>query len=366
MVIAVNARLLLPYRNQGITVFAHEILSRWTRLEPHIQFHLIFDRPYLPAYKYGDNVICHIVSPQARHPLLWYYWFEYALVKLVRKLKADIFYSPEGFNINRVHCKRVITCHDLAFMSFTQGYTKSHLRYYQYFFPRYLEHADLIHCISHYTKEQASIFSKANPAKMFVAYNSISSDVVSDFKDKEDCIKEPYFLYVGAFNERKNLKTLLHAFAIFIKETSPMVKLVLAGKPNQHLRDLLKLAEQLGIRSSVNHIEEFDHYKYQLYHQSLALCYVSYFEGFGIPIVEAFHCGTAVITSAASSMAEISQEAALLVDPKNPRGLSNAMKTIFQNPMKREKLIAAGQLQRKKFDWNKTTSELNHQVKLLL
>ena len=91
---------------------------------------------------------------------------------------------------------------------------------------------------------------------------------------------------------------------------------------------------------------------------SVALAYVSYFEGFGIPIVEAFRCHTPVITSNVTSMPEVAGDAALLIDPLDPEAIAEAMKQVYENKPLREELIHKGEIRKDLFTWQKTADRL--------
>jgi len=96
MIIAVNTRLLLKEKLEGIGWFAFETLKRITQNHPEHQFIFIFDRKYSDEFVYSDNIKPIVAHPQARHPVLWYLYFDWAVPHLLRKHQADIFLSPDG------------------------------------------------------------------------------------------------------------------------------------------------------------------------------------------------------------------------------------------------------------------------------
>src|SRR3954466_5851414 len=97
MRIAVNTRLLLKGKLEGIGWLTHQTLERMVRKHPEHEFIFFFDRPYDPSFIFASNVKAVVVSPQARHPILFYLWFEWRLPRLLRKYKADVFLSTDGF-----------------------------------------------------------------------------------------------------------------------------------------------------------------------------------------------------------------------------------------------------------------------------
>src|ERR1035437_2011526 len=97
MNIAVNTRLLIKNKLEGIGWFTFESLKRITIQHPDDHFYLIFDRPYAPEFIFSSNITAIALSPQARHPLLFWFWFDWRLPRLLRKLKPDLFLSPDGY-----------------------------------------------------------------------------------------------------------------------------------------------------------------------------------------------------------------------------------------------------------------------------
>ncbi|MBU6205399.1 MAG: glycosyltransferase family 1 protein, partial [Bacteroidetes bacterium] len=97
MNIAVNTRFLLSNKLEGIGWFTYETLKRITRAHPEHQFHFLFDRPYHNEFIFSGNITPHILPPPARHPLLWYWWFEQSVPSVLKKIKADLFLSTDGF-----------------------------------------------------------------------------------------------------------------------------------------------------------------------------------------------------------------------------------------------------------------------------
>src|SRR3954468_12467374 len=97
MHIAVNTRYLLKDRMDGIGYFTQETMSRITRNHPEHHFTFIFDRPFDPSFIFYENIDPVIVSPPARHPLLWYIWHEWSVAPLLKKIKPDVFIGTDGF-----------------------------------------------------------------------------------------------------------------------------------------------------------------------------------------------------------------------------------------------------------------------------
>jgi len=373
MVIAVNTRLLIKNKLEGIGWFTYETLKRITQQHPEHEFIFIFDRKYDDDFLFSSNVKPVIAIPQARHPLLWYIFFEYSVPYILKKYKADIFVSPDGWMPLNTKIKTLTVIHDINFEHFPHFFSPLVRKYLLHFFNRFARIANRIATVSEYTKSDMINIYGLNSEKIDVVYNGANSS----YKPLEDNEKMEvkrkytsgydYFIFIGAFNPRKNIPNLLRAFDIFRQNTTDTYKLVLVGDnkfwhgENVNVYNKMKNKNDVLFTGRLNP-ETLN----SLLSSSLALCYVSIFEGFGIPIVEAFHAETAVITSNVSSMPEIAGEAAIYASPSSPEEIANAMVEIAVNPDLRKRLIEKGKLQRQMFSWDQTADNLWKSIEKLM
>jgi glycosyltransferase involved in cell wall biosynthesis len=163
-----------------------------------------------------------------------------------------------------------------------------------------------------------------------------------------------YILFVGTLEPRKNVKTLLQAFAQVVAETPrDDVALVIAGGQGWGGEDYLATVEALKLQDRVRFIGFVeDDYLPDLYRGALLFVYPSLYEGFGLPVVEAMACGTPVITSNRASLPEVAGDAALLVDPARPEALAAAMTSIMNDAGLHQALRAKGLARAHAFTWN--------------
>ena len=170
---------------------------------------------------------------------------------------------------------------------------------------------------------------------------------------------KPYFLFIGSIHKRKNIVNLLKAFDRFRSKSSTEFKLILAGTKRWWTKEMETAFSSMTFKSDVIFTGRIpDEELYGLTASAFALTYVSLFEGFGIPIVEAFRCAVPVICSNTTSMPEISGEAALLVNPLSVEEISNAMLELYGNEDLRKSLIEKGLKQKNLFNWDKTAEDL--------
>ena len=135
MRIAVNTRLLLKGKLEGIGWYTNETLKRIVREHPEHEFIFFFDRPYDPSFIFASNVTPVVFEPQARHALLFYIWFELRIPYMLRKYKADLFLSTDGLLSLKTKVPTCLVIHDLAFEHYPEHLKRSHRMYLRKFSP---------------------------------------------------------------------------------------------------------------------------------------------------------------------------------------------------------------------------------------
>lgn len=367
MRIAVNTRFLLPDKLEGFGVFTHETLKRLVTANPQHEFIFLFDRPYDKRFLYADNVIPEVVFPQARHPFLWYSWFEWALPKVFKRYQPDIFLSPDGYLSLSSNVKSVPVIHDLAFEHYPKAVPFLTRHYYRYFFPRFAARADAIATVSSYSKQDLIQQYQVPPNKISVVYNGANENFRPLSNEEKSEVKArltqgyDYFIYVGAIHHRKNIPNLLRAFDLFKQQTGSPVKLLVAGRKawgNQQLNELHKSLNHykaIQFTGTLNQSEVA-----RCVGAALALTYISYFEGFGIPLLEAMQCQVPVITSNTSSLPEVAGEAGLLNQPDDVEGIANSMVALTKDNDLRDRLKVNARKQAGNFSWENTADRLWH------
>ncbi len=364
MRIVVNTRLLLKDRLEGIGWFTHETLKRICTQHPEHEFFFVFDRKWDDEFIYSSNITPLSMPPQARHPLLYYLWFNYSIPYVLKKVKPDLFISPDGYLPLNLNVKTLAVMHDLNFEHYPQDLPPAERYYYRRFFPRYAANADRIGTVSEFSKRDISELYKINPDKIDVLYNGANEffEPSEEFTKSETKNKyadgKQYFLYVGALNPRKNIVNLLKAYEAMRENHPDVVKLVIVGAKMWRTSDIYQTVHRMKYRDDINFCSRLNVQELKnLYGAALALTYVSYFEGFGIPIVEAFCCDTPVITSNVTSMPEVAGDAALLIDPFSVSSIADAMLQIVSSDEVRQSLIAKGRIRQKAFTWQKSADK---------
>lgn len=366
MKIAVNTRLLLKDKLEGIGWFTYETLSRIAKNHPEHEFIFIFDRPFHKEFIFSSNVHPVVAGPPARHPFLFLIWFEFVVPNILKKYKADIFLSPDGYLSLSTKTPSVNVIHDLNFEHYPKDLRFFSRNYYKLMFPVFARKSCRIVTVSNYSAKDIANQYKINKNKIDVAYNG-ANDIFtpSDSDEQEQSIQEftsgkPYLLYVGALNPRKNIINMLKAFDHYKKERpEDDIKLLVVGEKMWWNKAMDKTFRQMEYNDEVIFSGRMSPRQLRrAYGAAEALLYVSYFEGFGIPIIEAYRCHVPVITSNVTSMPEIAGDGALLVNPFDYKDISGAINRLRQEFDLKEQLIKAGAERANTFSWDKTASLL--------
>jgi len=365
MRIAVNTRLLLKGKLEGIGWYTNETLKRIVRLHPEHEFIFFFDRPYDESFVFGDNVTPVVFGPQARHPLLFYIWFEWRIPYFLRKYKADLFLSPDGLMSLKTKVPGCIVMHDLAFEHYPEHLKKSHEIFYRKYSPLYAQKAKRIVTVSEFSKRDIAERYHVPADKIDVSYNGAHDGYRPLSWDEREHAKVTfadgceYFVYAGALHPRKNIVNLLRAFIAFKKRQRSNMKLVIVGRMAWNYEEIAEMREQMPFKEAVKWTGYLDVTELtKAIGGAYALVYVSLFEGFGIPILEALQCNVPAIISHTSSMPEVGGKAVLTADPCDHEDIAAKMEQLYKDENLRERLIAEAPAQVKKFSWDKSAAIL--------
>ncbi len=366
MVIAVNCWVLRNKQLDGIGNFTVETFARLIPANPGITFLMMVDKNFTEDYFNFPNVKLHRVFPPYRHPALYLLYMETVVPAFLRKHSPDLFLSMDGFLSLRTSCPQLPVIYDLNFEHYPQDLKWKNRVYFRTFFKRFARKATRIATISEYSKADIVKWYGIDP----LLIDNVSCGIKEKFSplsnDAKRLVKqrysanEDYFFFIGSMHPRKNIVRLIEAFDLFKKGKASKMKLVLGG----HI-----LWDDDSIKTTMDRIASKDDVVFtgrlsdeelkNLLGAALALTFVPTFEGFGLPIVEAFQAEVPVICSNTTSMPEVAGDAAILVDPFSVKEIAEAMKKMVTNEALRNELIERGKSQKEKFTWQKTAAMLH-------
>ena len=360
MRIAINTRFLLSHKMEGFGWYTYETTKRLVEKHPEHTFILFFDRAYDEKFVFGPNVIPVVLRPPARHPVLFILWFEWAVYRALKKYKADVFFSPDGYLSLRSKIPQIPVIHDLNFEYHPEDIPRTARLYLRRFFPEFAKKATEIVTVSEYSKLDISKKYGIAPEKIQVGWNGVSEQfkpletagrrmVQQEFSDGK-----AYFIFVGALHPRKNVGRLLKAFDSYAAQGGEN-HLVIVGenlwKTNSNLSEMISDESKAKV-----------HFTGHLPLESLVkvmgaaqcLVYVPYFEGFGIPLVEAMRCGVPIISGNLTSLPEVAGDAAIYVNPFEVQEITEAMFKVSTDQQLQEELSAKGLKRSALFNWDFT------------
>jgi len=363
--IAVNTRLLLKNKLEGIGWFSYETLKRITTEHPEHQFYFIFDRAFDDSFIFSENITPVVIAPQARHPILYYLWFEKSIPRVLKKIEPDLFFSPDGYLSLSTPVKSMQVIHDLNFEHYPDDLPYPERTFYRHYFPQYARKACRIATVSEFSKSDITNQYRISPEKIDVVYNGANERYAPIPEPEKFLVRlkytggEPYFVFVGALHPRKNLANLFGAFDLFREETGIKMKLVIIGQKKWWTTGIKEAYDRMKFSSDVVFCGRLEPQELnRVISAATAMTYVSYFEGFGIPILESFHCETPVITSNVTSMPEVAGDAAILVNPFSVRSIAEGMEKIASDPSLSIQLNEKARERRNAFSWQKTADRL--------
>ena len=372
MVIAVSTRLLLKGKFEGIGWFTYQTMKWITTQHPDIQFVFIFDRPFHMDFIFSENVTPVVVGPPTRHPVLWYFWFEFQIPRILKKYKADLFLSPDGYVSLRSNTPQLSVIHDINFVHRPKDMPWLKSKYYNYFFPRFARKAARIATVSNYSKNDIISSFNVNHNKIDIVYSGINQFYRPASIEEQRIIREKYsggveyFLFVGALHPRKNVSGLLKAFDRF-KKSGSKTRLLIVGGEMHKTGDIFETYNHLNFRDEVIFTGRVsDQELFGIFGAAKCLTFFPFFEGFGLPLFEAMSAGVPVICSNVTSLPELGEEAVLYADPKNIEEIANIMLRIDTEEELRKSLIEKGFVQREKFSWDETARLLWQSVEKVL
>jgi glycosyltransferase involved in cell wall biosynthesis len=330
-------------------------LEHRTGVEEYV-YHLLWNLPRIDESKnhqffiFAPNIIQGFPTKVLKWPFKKF-WTQIRLSWEMRKKPVDVLFVPVH-TFSLIHPKLVITIQGLEFEKLPKMYPFWKRLFLRWMTKRNLKKADKIIVPSQNTKNDLIKFYHANPDKIFVAYHGVGNPPKTSGQNPNYKLQTTnYILYLGRGDRRKNIQGLIKAFRILKQEFKIPHKLILAG-PNIGYKITRDLKDDVICRGYVQ-----DDEKWELLKNADVFVFPSFYEGFGIPVLEAQRVGTPVVASSTSSFPEVLKDSALLVNPYRVSEIADAIHKIISRPELRNELIKRGFENIQRFSWPKCAEE---------
>lgn len=325
---------------------------------------------YTPKVKAGffdEYPTSNIYLPPVKNKLYGVWWRSVGIKKELQKADIQIFHGlsnelPTG--LHRVGVKSVVTIHDLIFLRYPALYPAIDRFFYRQKFRKACEQADVIVAVSEQTKRDIVEFYGTSSAKIQVVYQDCHEafhQPSQGFKSGEGLLQKygitkPYVLCVGTIEARKNQLRLVQAFQSANLEDAT---LILVGGKTKFQQEIEAFVAQNRLQSKVRIVNNVPFADLPaLYQSARVFAYPSFFEGFGIPIVEALHSGVPVLAATGSCLEEAGGSGGLYSNPLNEDDLAQKLQQLWQDDLLRQKLVTNGQKHVKQFAAEKIAKQL--------
>ncbi|MBK7966066.1 MAG: glycosyltransferase family 4 protein [Bacteroidetes bacterium] len=297
---------------------------------------------------------------------------QFLLPFLAIKYQLDILHSTGNTSPLFLHCKRIITLHDIIYLredlQLKGGSTYQRIgnAYRKFIVPLVLPKATSIFTVSESEKSEISSTLPQLKDRIAIINNASSSNFTPKpeqstlaSKLKYNLPNEPFYLVHGNTDPKNNTTNTLIAFHHLLMEGKLKRKIVITDLKLSEVSKIIKKYNLVGLKDHI-HLTNYVNHEYMpdLYNRAFVFLYPSIRESFGLPILESMSCGTPVITSNCSCMPEIANEAALLVDPFDPKGMAKGIEKIDNDENLRLELIKKGFNRCKDFSWSESTKKL--------
>ncbi len=363
MRIAIN---LLPYNEiGGIVIYIQHLLQSLGKINKEDSFFIFTGKETLANLKFNYTNFYYIETPINSYRKIKRVLYEQLIFPfLLKKYKIDVIFNPSVSGPIFWSGKKITTIHDCAYDRFEEFDTFRTEVYFKLMFYETTKLASRIIANSNFSKKEITELYKVNPNKIEVIYEGVPelSKINEDFIQKtlkKFKIDKPYFLYIGNWRPRKNLPGLIKAFKIFRKKTNLDFLLVVGGRKDRRFLDLEKDINENQLEGMVILTDALSREEVSaLYKKAKALTFPSFYEGFGLPILEAQSLGVPVLTSNTSSLPEVAGDSALCVNPCDIEDIAKGMIKIAFDEKLREDLIKKGFENIKRFSWERSAKQL--------
>jgi len=357
MKIGIDGRAAKWYRGTGIGTYTYQLIKALNAVDIINKYLLFMPQNCACDIPLNKNFQLRNITENIQNN----FWDEINIPNILEDKDIELYHVPQnGIGLPRdKKCPFIITLHDVIPFKMPETVSEKYLKIFSEEVPRLISLCDAIITVSEYSKEDIIKTFNYPRDKIYVTYlasediyHVIDTDESITFINNNYSINSPYILYVGGFSPRKNIIGLIEAFSKLISYYKSDIKLVIAGNKGISYNLYKKRAIDLNIEDKVIFpgFIPMEHLPY-LYNAAKLFVYPSYYEGFGLPPIEAMACGVPVIASNVTSIPEILEDSAILINPYDIDELCSSMYNALEDTNLRATLICKGLVKASNLSW---------------
>ncbi len=352
MKIGIDARPLSISQAAGIANYLIELIKRLPSLLPGSEFYLYSNKPIPEKYCTDENIHCCYMPSR-----IGTFWLRYKLPYQLKKDGIDVFWGPNQLLPGKVKgIKFILTVHDVNLLINRKWGSTFNYILHKLYMKDSLNSADVVIVDSDSTGSDLIRLYGISGEKIKTVYLGSNFNTTNDTEDlSEHGINKPFILSLGSVNERKNVGTAVKAFDMVASER-PDLMFVIAGEVNKYSHNTLEIIDKSPYKNRINVMGYIDKKtRNTLLKEAEAFIFISHYEGFGLPILEAMDAGTVVISAVNSSLKEVGGDAALYADDENDAvAVSEQIKKVLSmTETEKQSILEKGYHQVKQFSWDK-------------
>jgi len=359
MKIGIDGRAAKWYQGTGIGTYTNQLILSLNNTD--------FDNNYLifmPQCDSINNLKSNFKTELVESTSSNSFWDDVNVPNILNNADIDLYHVPQngvGLSEN-IKCKKVITLHDIIPLKMPETVSDRYLKIFNDELPKILDNCDGIITVSNFSKNDIAKEFNFPSENIYVTplaaediYRPMSKCNSKDLITKKYGIQEDFILYVGGFSPRKNILGLIEAYSNLPVKLKKTFKLVITGKKGPSYYKYKSRAEELQVSNNVIFTDFVPIEDMPLFYNATeVLVYPSFYEGFGLPPIEAMACGTPVIASNVTSLPEVCYESALFINPNDIDSLSYDIERVLSNSLLRLTMVKKSLTRSKDFSWNKT------------
>ena len=358
MKIGIDGRAAKWYRGTGIGTYTYQLITNLSKYD-NLNHYLTFI-PEDSDLNLKDNFSIEYTKDSSNNN----FWDDVKVPNLLENFNMELYHVPQnGVGLSgNVNCPKTITLHDIIPLRMPQTVSDRYLRIFNEEMPKILDNCDGIITVSEFSKLDIAEEFNFPKEKIFVThlaaediYRQIDRAYCKKFIKDNYKIADNFILYVGGYSPRKNIIGILEAFSLLKDNLKEDLKIVITGKKGISYEIYKNKAIELGISNSVIFTDFIPLNDLPIFYNACEfLVYPSFYEGFGLPPLEAMACGVPVIASNVTSLPEVCRNSAILIDPNDIDELCYSMERVLTDSFLKLTMIERGLSTSNNYSWKNT------------